>query len=408
MAREFRVISGDSHLEVDSRRWVHRVPAKHRDRAPRVVRLPDGGDAWLVEGQPLREVPTDLYGGKPLETYRPFAQNYETTAGTGSPAQRLQEQDVDGVDAEVLFPGVSGPGLWRGIKDDDAYKSVVRAYNDFLAEEYCAVAPDRLIGLGVIPWTGIDDAIAEMEHCAKMGLKGAHLGVFPSGRGYPSPEDDRFWAAALDMSMPIAAHEEFNRDAERRGPLLNYPGVPRELRERIGPRRDLAQKMCMFAHYGAVNAIQMTLDGVFDRFPRLRLFFAETQIAWIPMFMQTADFRYQRLRYWAEDLLGQQKLARLPSEYVREHCLWGMQWDRVGVEMRDRIGVDRILWATDFPHLDTEWPNSRGAIERVFAGVPEEEKYRMVAGNAVEFFHLEKTRPMGTPRTVESPRADHV
>src|SRR2546427_12339217 len=109
MARAYRYISGDSHLEIDSKNWVPRMPAKHRDRAPRVVRLPDGGDAWMVEGQPLQEVPTDLFGGKPLETYRPFAQNYETTAGTGSPEQRLREQDVDGVDAEILFPGVSGP-----------------------------------------------------------------------------------------------------------------------------------------------------------------------------------------------------------------------------------------------------------------------------------------------------------
>jgi uncharacterized protein len=389
-AQGYQVISGDSHLEIDSRRWIDRVPARYRDRAPRIVRLSDGGDAWLVEGQPLREVPTDLFGGKPLETYRPFGQNYETTAGTGPPEQRLHEQDVDGVDAEILFPCVSGPGMWRSIADDSAYRAVVRAYNDFLAEEYCAADPDRLIGLGLLPWTGVDDAIAEMEHCARIGLKGVHLGVFPSARGFPTPDDDRFWAAALDMNMPIAVHEELDRTGSRAGQLVDYPGVPRELRERIGVRRDLAQKMCMFAHYGSVNAVQMILDGVFDRFPRLRLFFAETQLAWIPMFMETADFRYQRLRFWAEDLLGQRKLSRLPSEYVREHCLWGTQWDRAGIEMRERIGVDRIIWATDFPHLDTEWPNSRAAIERVFAGVPEEEKHRMIAGNAVEFFGLER------------------
>lgn len=388
MLKDYQVISGDSHLEIDSARWIGRVPAKHRDRTPRVIRLPDGGDAWLVEGQPLKEVPTDLYGGKPLETYRPFGQNYETTAGTGSPEQRLQEQDIDGIDAEVMFPGVSGPGMWRAVKDDDAYRAIVRAYNDYLAEEYCAVAPDRLIGLGVIPESGIEDALAELEHSARLGMKGVLLGNFPSGRTYPTDVDDRFWTAALDMQMPVVVHEELNHTGPRSGALLDYSKYPKELVERVGIKRELAQKMCIFAQYGGVNAVQLMLAGVFDRFPNLRLFFAETQIAWIPLFVQTADFRYERHKYWAEDLFGFPRLKQLPSDYVREHCLWGMQYDRAGVEMRDRIGVDRIIWATDFPHQDTEYPNSRGAIERVFAGVPEDELHQMLAGNVVDFFGL--------------------
>src|SRR5712691_9231527 len=129
----YNLISGDSHLEIDAKWWRDRVPARFRDQAPRVVRLPDGSDAWLVEGQPLRQVPFDLYGGKGREVYRPMGQNYETTPGTGPAEQRLREQDQDGVDAEVLFPGAAGPRLWRSIRDDDVYKSVVRAYNDYLA-----------------------------------------------------------------------------------------------------------------------------------------------------------------------------------------------------------------------------------------------------------------------------------
>ena len=87
----------------------------------------------------------------------------------------------------------------------------MRAYNDWLGEEYCAVSRDRLIGLGVIPWTNVDDAIAELEHCARLGLKGVNLGVFPSGKSYPTPEDDRFWAAAIDMRMPLTVHVGFDR-----------------------------------------------------------------------------------------------------------------------------------------------------------------------------------------------------
>lgn len=385
--RPYRYISGDSHLEIDSKAWLHRVPAQHRDRAPKVVRLPDGADAWVIEGQKPRAVPSDLYGGKGRDRWRPFGQTYEDTAGTGPPEQRLREQDQDGVDAEVLFPGASGPRLWRNIKDDNAYKSVVRAYNDFLALDYCAVAPDRLIGTGVIPWTGVDDAIAEMEHCAETGLKAVALSVFPSGGSYPTPEDDRFWKAALDMRMPITIHVELVRDSG--GPLVKYQGASPEVVEKVGPRRDFAQELCKFARAGGVNAVQLIVDGVFERFPDLCIFFAENQIGWIPLFLEIADTRYERNLIWVQELLGWKPLPKLPSEYVRNHCYWGFQYDPVGVELRRRINVNRLIWASDFPHQESDWPESMRIVERNFTGVPEDERRRMVAGNAIEFFHLE-------------------
>jgi len=187
MARTYRYISGDSHLEIEAKWWVSRVPNMYRDQAPRVVRLPDGSDAWSIEGQPLRQVPFDLYGGKGRDVWKPYQQNYETTPGTGPAEQRLKEQDIDGIDAEVLFPGqASGPYFWRHIRDDEAYKACVRAYNDFLAEDYCTADPNRLLGLGVIPMTNLQDALTELEHIHKLGLKGAMLGIFPSGKGHPT------------------------------------------------------------------------------------------------------------------------------------------------------------------------------------------------------------------------------
>src|ERR671926_1098022 len=98
MARSYQIISGDTHLEIDSRAWLARVPAIHRDRAPRLVRLPDGADAWIIEGQPIREVPMDLYAGKTRDSWHPWGQSYASTAGTGSPEQRLREQDQDHID----------------------------------------------------------------------------------------------------------------------------------------------------------------------------------------------------------------------------------------------------------------------------------------------------------------------
>ena len=229
-AEDMIYISGDSHLEIDSKYWIERVPAVHRDRVPHVIKLPDGGSAWLAENSPLTENPFDLYGGKGRENWWPFGQSYDTTAGTGPAEQRLREQDEDGIAAEVLFPGVVATRLWRNIRDDEVYLAIVRAYNDFLAEEYCATNRDRLIGIGMLPWTGVDDMIAEMERCAKMGLKAVVLGVFPSGNSYPAKGDDRFWAAATDMRMPITIHQELKRS----GILLHYPPEAKHLRARLG------------------------------------------------------------------------------------------------------------------------------------------------------------------------------
>jgi predicted TIM-barrel fold metal-dependent hydrolase len=396
MAREYKVISGDTHLEINSNRWTNRVPEKYRDRAPRVVRLENGGDGWLIEGQAVREIPFDLYGGKGRATWRPFGQNYESTPGTGSAEQRIREQDDDGLDAEILFPGqVSGPRFWRNIKDDNAYKAVVRAYNDYLLEEYAAVDPDRLLAIGVLPWTGVDDAIAEMEHVASKGAKGVLLGVFPSGKGVPTPEDDRFWKHALDMKMPITIHVDLDRSGPRAGSLLAYPKENKTIRDSVGPLGDVAAQTAKFAQVGSVNAVQMVLDGLFDRFPDLRIFIAETNAGWLPWFLHMADQRFDRHKGWSEELLGWKPYARdvPPSTYIKEHFLWGFQCDPAAVEMRHRIGVENLIWATDFPHQESEYPNSNKVLERNFAGIPEEDRYAMVAGNCIKHFHLPAITP---------------
>ena len=155
MARTYRYISGDSHLEIDSKHWIDRVPAKYRGQAPRLVRQADGSDAWKIGENIVRPAAAaDLYGGKGRDEYVPFGGRYEGTPGTGTPEQRIKEQDQDGIDAEVLFPSQQGgPKFWRRIEDDAAYKAVVHAYNSWLAEEYCAVDPSRLIGVGILPLT---------------------------------------------------------------------------------------------------------------------------------------------------------------------------------------------------------------------------------------------------------------
>jgi len=389
MVREYRLMSSDGHLEVPPERWVHRVPAQYRDRAPRTVRLPDGGDALLIEGQPLLEANfLDLRAGRPAGQWQPFGIRVEDAAGTGSPQQRVQEQDRDGMDAEVLFPAmVAGPVFWRNISHDEVYKAVIRGYNDWLAEEYCAVAPDRLIGMGVMPITNAKDAVAEMEHCARLGLKGVLLGALPNSKGYPTPEDDTFWAAAVDMGMPVTVHVAFNRTGARATqPTFKYPKEDPAIMGRL--RRPLLEWITNFGLPPAVSIAQLVLDGVFERFPTLQVFFAETRLGWVPFWLEHADLWYQRHVAWAEQHLGFKPLKELPSTYVREHVYFSVQYERVAVEERHHVGVDRIMFATDFPHIECEWPNSRSVIDKIYADIPEADTQRIWAGNAVEFFHL--------------------
>jgi len=126
------------------------------------VELDTGGQAWAIEGRPLRIQDWTCSGARPTRRSAP-SRGDNQTEGTGSAEQRLLEQDRDNIEAEVLFPGVGGPTFWRGISHDAAYKAFLRAYNEFLIEEYCAVSPNRLIPMGLIPETNGDDAVAELE-----------------------------------------------------------------------------------------------------------------------------------------------------------------------------------------------------------------------------------------------------
>jgi predicted TIM-barrel fold metal-dependent hydrolase len=392
MPRNYRYISADSHLEIDSKHWLGHVPAEYRDYAPRLVRQPSGSDAWAIGDKITRPAAAaDLYGGKGRDQYVPFEGRYEGTPGTGSAEQRLREQDQDGIDAEVLFPSQQGgPKFWRRVEDDDAYKAIVRAYNSWLAEEYCAANPERLIGVGILPLVNdVDDVIEELEFCAGAGFKTVLLQGFPTGKTYPSDEDDPFWARSLELKMPVSVHVDLERTGERKGPLFKSPRESEEIMKKL--TQDLVYQVGRFGPVrgnGSIAAVQWVLSGLFDRFPKLRIFFAENQIGWIPFFLQGADVRYDRHHHWADRLLGLKPLGRSPSEYIREYFYWGFQFDRVGVELRHKINVDRLMWGSDFPHQESDWPESLRIIDKNFTGVPDAEKQKMVCGNAVEFFRL--------------------
>jgi predicted TIM-barrel fold metal-dependent hydrolase len=398
MARHYRYISADGHFESPPEQWIHRVPKQYRDRAPRRIKLANGHDGLLLEGSRLIYGGTSLYGGRAPENFDPTIMDFDATPGCGSPEQRLREQDQDGIDAEVLFAlDVRN----SAIRDRSALIAIVHGFNQYMAEEYCAVDRDRLIAAAVLPNVGAAEDIVEMEDCKRLGLKAAWLRTFPSGKTYPTPEDDRFWAAALDLDMPLIVHTSFPAHVgSRETPLFKYPQEP-EGEQR--PPTDFVQRLARQGpfHTGSVEASQLVVAGVFERFPKLQIYWAENNVGWIPYFYEQMDHEYTVNRFWAERHLGLPKLKRLPSEYLREHAYWGFFEDHVGVRLRHEVGVDRMMWSTDFPHVVTRWPHSLKVLESQMRGVPEDEQKKMSALNAVKFFRLDHNSNPGAAELIQ-------
>ena len=379
MAQQYKIISGDSHLDLPPDRWTHRVPAKWRDRAPRRVQMANGEEAIAMEGRPIAPIGLTRSVGVPHDQLHLQVPTFANSAGTGQPEQRVREQNQDGIDAEILFSRIS---IIRGIKEDEGYVALNHAYNEYLAEEYAKAAPERLFPMGIIPTTGIDDAVKELTYCAKAGLKGVQLDMFPNGKQFPTPADDRFWAASLDHHIAVTSHTRAGTTRfAAKGPFFQYP--------KAGYKGDPIEQIFRFCGDAAFAVLQMAFAGVYERFPRLQLYWAETQIGWLPYALWQVDDHYERYRHLAKGMFGLDFLKRKPSEYIREHSLWGFLYDKIGVGTRQAIGSDKVIWGSDFAHAASDWPNSKKTIAASFAGVPEGECYAMLAGNVIRFFHLD-------------------
>ncbi len=383
--KTYTCISGDSHVQIETEKYAQRVPEQYRGRLSKRIKLPNGGDGTQSEDGTVTYGGTAHFAGHGPEDFDPRILHHDKEAGHGSPEQRLQEQDIDGVDAEILYSLGGGRG-----RDPEMARAVVHAYNAYLAEEFCSVAPDRLLGIGGLPHRGVDGDIAEMEHCAKLGLRGVVIYNYPSGERYPMPEDDRFWAAAIDLNMPISVHTAMNLRRGARGEfMIKYPIEP-EGYDR--PPICLIDRMSRYGttHCGCLELTQMVMTGLFDRFPTLKIYFAENQIGWVPIFKEQMDMIYEANHIWAERILGLHRLARKPSEYVDEHAYWGYFDDPIGVKLRHEVGVDHVMWGSDFPHEVSRWPHSQKLLSEQLANVPADEKRKMMSENAVKFFHLDR------------------
>jgi predicted TIM-barrel fold metal-dependent hydrolase len=150
--------------------------------------------------------------------------------------------------------------------------------------------------------------------------------------------------------------------------------------------------MIALARFGggiAQTAIQMVFGGVFEQFPDLKVYFAETMVGWVGYCYEELDDIHRRIRYWAERDYGLEPRPCPPSETLKAHCVWGFLHDPFGVRHRHEVGIGNMMWGTDFPHYVGDWPNSRRVLDEMFDGIPDDERRQITCGNAIEFFHLD-------------------
>ncbi len=368
MARTLNLVSGDSHINEPPDLWQSRVPAKFKDRAPRMERL-EKGDAWIMEGSPAPiNFGNNVNGGMPPDERSPWVRWEDARKGGAVPAVRLEEQDADGVDAEVLYPTPRvSMSVFVNNKDPEFHVSCIRAYNDWLSE-YAGYAPDRLIGIAMIPTVGVDAAVEEMKRALDLpAMRGVLLARYPSGEMFPSPADDAFWAAAHEMNIPVQIHVSLAREPDN-DPDRKQSGAHGELRHVDAPLR----------------ALELINAGVFDRFPNLNLVIAEVDSSWVPYVKEQFDDRHSR-----RNPIDKPVIEHNPSYYFDRNIFTTYITDHYAIINRHSIGLSQIMWSSDFPHGGTDWPNSLKTIDKHMAGVPDDERHALLAGNAARVYGLD-------------------
>jgi predicted TIM-barrel fold metal-dependent hydrolase len=398
---QYKAISADGHVNEPPDLWVEHLPPSMRERGPHVIETPKTkGHAWIMEGQ-SRPSPMGFNSmyfrsakrfdrASLVEGFKQIKDRgvrYEDVfPGSYDPKARVEEITEDKTDAEVIFNGVGT--VWNGIKlcpDKELSLACFKVYNDWIAS-FQAHAPERFICNGTLPTTGLDDALAELHRCADLGLRTVQLESYPSGSFTdPSVEDDRFWAAAVEIGMPINVHTQFFFPAGDLGSKITAEGVK--------GGRDRAKRMGIDVQAGSFPVIlwRMMQSGVFERFPDLAFVGTEVHTGWVPYYLERFDDSVLRNRKeWG--------LPLLPSEYFRRNVSVVYIADEVGAHNRYDIGVGNIMWGPDFPHSSSAWPVDyelgREILER--ADCTESEIARIMWKNAADLYRL----PYDAPETI--------
>lgn len=363
----FKTISADSHITEPPDCYIDRIEAKYRDTAPRIEVHETRGDVFVIDG--LKEiVPMGLVAaaGKDPKDLRFGGVKFgDLHRGGWDSKCRLADQDKDGVSAEVIYPTV---GMLLCNHPDYAYKTACfQAYNRWL-QEYCAEAPDRLIGIGQTAMESVDAGIRDLHVIKEMGFKGVMFPGRPQEADYDDPMYDPVWQTAIDLDLPISFHILTSGDDT----LNKYRGA------RINAFQTIIR--------GNQDIIGMLIyGGVFDRHPLLKIVCVEADAGWVPHYMYRMDHAFKRHRYW----LKAPPLERLPSDYFKENIYLTFQDDWSAFMVHRLCNVERLMWANDFPHSDSTWPWSQEMLAEHTATLSDWERSRILHDNVAELYKLQ-------------------
>ena len=264
--------------------------------------------------------------------------------------------------------------------------AIFRACNNWLADPRnarrarpsggCRTDPTRLKGIAMINLDDVPHGIKELERTARLGLSGAMITEYPlEHRRYDQPEYEPFWAAAAALDLPLSLHTATRRQGKIRG-----------AREKT--LRDASSRATK-AFYPAMSMCDLIFSGVFERHPRLTVAIVEFELAWVPHVLSTMDYTYRERH---GEAIYRFKDAMLPSDFFRRNVVLGFQEDAIGIRLRDVIGVDNMMWGSDYPHSESTFPQSRKILTEILAGVPDHEQAKIVGGNTARVYNFDMTR----------------
>jgi predicted TIM-barrel fold metal-dependent hydrolase len=375
-----RLISCDDHMDLGqlpADLWLTRLPAALCDRAPRIEER-DGQAVWICDGKVWgswsgKQTATD--GARPVKPlYNAFdrARIYDQSARRPAVAElRLTDMDRDGVETQVIF----GPIFQISTDDPVLREACYRVYNDWLLE-FCAAAPNRLIGVPMLPETP-DRAVAELRRlAAKGGVRQVNLMIANITPKLDDPAWEPLWSLLEETGIILSWHITV---------FLPVPGS-----RAAGKAASVFENTKGFLNNFLEPFVDLFAWGILERHPRLKMVMAEAGTGWLPWLVQELDYRHWRLweakEFWADK--GGAALETKPSELFKRQIYATFQEDEAAMSLIPFFGEGHLLWASDYPHPDSVWPNSRAAIERQMKNLSPEMCRKLTRDNAAKLYGL--------------------
>jgi predicted TIM-barrel fold metal-dependent hydrolase len=367
-----KVISVDDHVIEHPRVFTDRLPSKYKDDMPRIETLPDGNDTWIYEGKRSGNFALNAVAGKHPSEFGMDPRSYsDMRPGCHDPVERLKDMDTEGVWAQLGFPNFGGfaGSTFFAAKDRTLAELCITAYNDFILDEWCAAAPDRFIPLVMVPFWDVEASVKEIERTAAKGARSVSFLEAPHRIGLPSYHTDHWdpiLRACEETEMPLSVH-------------FGSGGAP----QGVAPDGDMFITIALFGLNSMMAMVDLLISPVFHKFPKTKFVLSEGGIGWIPYLLERADYSFERHKYWCDI-----NTDRRPSELFDDHIFGCFVSDNTGLAERYKIGVNNILFESDYPHSDCNWPHTRKLLAESLTDIPDAEARLIVEDNARRIFRF--------------------